>query len=71
MSSYKITLDNGVWYVVESNIRNTEDFMRYLYNNGDAIHIFKVVDKSLFSNTDHVAIHVDKICSVEWRGVTE
>ena len=68
MSAYKITLDNGVWYVVESNINNPEDFIRHIYNCGDDIHIFRIKDKSLFSNTNTVAINVEKICSIEWVG---
>ena len=69
MSAYKITLDNGVWYVVESNITNPEDFIRNIYNCGDDIQIYSVKDKSLVSNTNAVAIPVEKICSIEWKGV--
>ena len=69
MSAYKITLDNGVWYVVESNINNPQDFVHHIYNGGDDIHIFVLKDKSLVSNTNAVAINVEKICSIEWKGV--
>ena len=69
MSSYKITLDNSIWYVVESNIIKYEDFINMIYNSGQ-IHIFNVKDKSLVSNTNMVAIPVEKICSIEWRGVS-
>ena len=70
MSSYKITLDNSVWYVVESNIIKYEDFINMIYNGGQ-IHIFNVKDKSLVSNTNMVAIPVEKICSIEWKGVSK
>ena len=66
--TYKITLDNGVWYVVESNINNPEDFIRQVFNEGD-IQIYSLKDKSLFSDTNAVAIPVKKICSIEWKGV--
>ena len=69
ISAYKITLDNGAWYVVESTINNPEDFINMIYNGGQ-IHIFNVKDKSLVSNTNMVAIPVEKICSIEWRGVS-
>ena len=70
MSAYKITLDNGVWYVIESRISNPEEFIHRLYNSGDSIHIFSIIDKSLVSNTNTVAFDVGKICSIEWKGVS-
>ena len=70
MSAYKITLDNGVWYVVESNITNPEDFIRQVFNEGD-IQLYSIRDKSLFSDTTSVAINVDNICSIEWKGVSK
>lgn len=69
--AYKIVLDNGVWYVVESDISNPEDFIRHIYNCGDDIHVFKVRDKSLFSDMNFVAINIENICSIEWKGVSK
>ena len=68
---YKITLENGVWYDVYSEINNTEEFLMDLFGSPEVIQVFKVKDKSLCSNTDHVAFKPSRVCSVEWKGVSK
>ena len=66
---YRITLVNGDWFVVVSEINDLLEFIKDTYSRD--ICTFPVVDKKYHSLTNGVAIKTDKIASIEWRGMEE
>ena len=60
---YRVTLNNTVWYDVESDLAEWEFILQVSGN--DSINVYKLVDSSIFTKNNYVAIVGNKVCSVE------
>ena len=62
---YKVTLNNSIWYDVESDLSEWEFIQRVCDNN--SINTYKLVDSSVYTKNKYVAIVGNKVCSVEHK----
>ena len=60
---YRVTLNNSIWYDVESDLVEWEFILQVSSNN--SINVYKLVDSSIFTKNNYVAIVGNKVCSVE------
>ena len=60
---YRVTLNNSIWYDVESDLVEWEFILQVSGN--DSINVYKLVDSSIFTKNKYVAIVGNKVCSVE------
>lgn len=60
---YRVTLNNSIWYDVESDLVEWEFILQVSGN--DSINVYKLVDSSIFTKNNYVAIVGNKVCSVE------
>ena len=60
---YRVTLNNSMWYDVESDLAEWEFILQVCSNN--SINTYKLVDSSIFTKNNYVAIVGNKVCSVE------
>ena len=60
---YRVTLNNTMWYDVESDLVEWEFILQVSGN--DSINVYKLVDSSIFTKNNYVAIVGNKVCSVE------
>lgn len=67
---WRITLSNGIKYIVLSEIRNSNEFMKYLFNgNGTSVISIHELEKPILDDDikiSSVAINSSQIVSVEW-----
>ena len=62
---YRVTLNNSIWYDVESDLVEWEFILQVSGN--DSINVYKLVDSSIFTKNNYVAIVGNKVCSVEYK----
>ena len=62
---YKVTLNNTMWYDVESDLSEWEFIQQVSGNN--SINTYKLVDSSVYTKNNYVAIVGNKVCSVEHK----
>lgn len=62
---YKVTLNNTMWYDVESDLSEKEFIQQVSGNN--SINTYKLVDSSIYTKNNYVTIVGNKVCSVEHK----
>ena len=62
---YKITLINGNWYVVSSDITDPNEFIETIYT-GRVNMFYNVIDKNTGMFGNSIGIVTDKIATIEW-----
>ena len=62
---YRVTLNNTMWYDVESDLSEWEFIQQVCENN--SINTYKLVDSSIFTKNNYVAIVGNKVCSIEYK----
>ena len=62
---YRVTLNNSIWYDVESDLVEWEFILQVSGN--DSINVYKLVDSSIFTKNNYVAIVGNKVCSIEYK----
>ena len=60
---YRVTLNNSIWYDVESDLVEWE-FILQVSGNA-SINTYKLVNSSIYTKNNYVAIVGNKVCSVE------
>lgn len=67
---YKITLVNGDWYVISSDITDGNEFIEKVYSG--KVNIFNnVIDKNTGMFGNSIGIVTDKIATIEWVEVEQ
>lgn len=62
---YRVTLNNSIWYDVESDLVEWEFILQVSGN--DSINTYKLVDSSIFTKNNYVTIVGNKVCSIEYK----
>ena len=62
---HRVTLNNTMWYDVESDLAEWE-FIQQVCND-NSIDTYKLVDSSIYTKNNYVAIVGNKVCSVEHK----
>lgn len=62
---YRVTLNNTMWYDVESDLSEKEFIQQVSGNN--SINTYKLVDSSIYTKNNYVTIVGNKVCSVEHK----
>ena len=62
---YRVTLNNSIWYDVESDLAEWEFIQQVCDNN--SINTYKLVDSSIYTKNNYVIIVGNKVCSIEHK----
>lgn len=62
---YRVTLNNEVWYDVETDLSEKEFIYQVCENN--SINTYKLVNSSIYTKNKYVSIVGNKVCSVEYK----
>lgn len=62
---YRVTLNNTMWYDVESDLSEKEFIYQVCENN--SINTYKLVDSSIYTKNNYITIVGNKVCSVEHK----
>ena len=62
---YRVTLNNSIWYDVESDLSEWEFIQQVSDNN--SINTYKLVDSSIYTKNNYVTIVGNKVCSIEYK----
>ena len=63
---YRVTLNNGIWYDIETDITYEREFIYQVCDN-NSINTYKLVNSSSYTKNKYVSIVGNKVCSIEFK----